>query len=246
VWCRLRPHRCRKVVAEQDSGPTLAATGKAESYPAESCCLRLPPRTTKDSAGLDFRILTTRDAQGYLPTLSTALPVTDKGAVAPALLLDAGAWWKRVPAWPPGAVPVGRKCREQSNAASQTVNRCQRSCCATGSAFSVGPCPFCPEEHDVDVARRLQRSDHRGVPCQRRTRRRHVRRCDAAAVAPHCAKSGTRRINPLGYLSDKGRYVIFASKAGAPTNPDRLVPQSHGPSRCHDRGRDRHDRGRCQ
>jgi deazaflavin-dependent oxidoreductase (nitroreductase family) len=34
------------------------------------------------------------------------------------------------------------------------------------------------------------------------------------------AKSGKRRINPLGYLSDKGRYVIFASKAGAPTNPD--------------------------
>jgi deazaflavin-dependent oxidoreductase (nitroreductase family) len=34
------------------------------------------------------------------------------------------------------------------------------------------------------------------------------------------AKSGTSRINPLGYLSDQGRYVIFASKAGAPTNPD--------------------------
>ena len=34
------------------------------------------------------------------------------------------------------------------------------------------------------------------------------------------AKSGKSRINPLGYLSDKGRYVIFASKAGAPTNPD--------------------------
>jgi deazaflavin-dependent oxidoreductase (nitroreductase family) len=34
------------------------------------------------------------------------------------------------------------------------------------------------------------------------------------------AKSGTRRINPLAYQSDQGRYVIFASKAGAPTNPD--------------------------
>ena len=34
------------------------------------------------------------------------------------------------------------------------------------------------------------------------------------------AKSGKRRINPLGYLSDQGRYVVFASKAGAPTNPD--------------------------
>ena len=34
------------------------------------------------------------------------------------------------------------------------------------------------------------------------------------------AKSGTRRINPLAYQADDGRYVIFASKAGAPTNPD--------------------------
>lgn len=34
------------------------------------------------------------------------------------------------------------------------------------------------------------------------------------------AKSGQSRINPLAYQSDGGRYVIFASKAGAPTNPD--------------------------
>lgn len=34
------------------------------------------------------------------------------------------------------------------------------------------------------------------------------------------ARSGRRRINPLAYQSDGGRYVIFASKAGAPTNPD--------------------------
>ncbi len=34
------------------------------------------------------------------------------------------------------------------------------------------------------------------------------------------AKSGAARINPLAYLDDDGRYVIFASKAGAPTNPD--------------------------
>ena len=33
------------------------------------------------------------------------------------------------------------------------------------------------------------------------------------------AKSGVRRINPLGYLSDGGRYVVFASKGGAPRNP---------------------------
>jgi deazaflavin-dependent oxidoreductase (nitroreductase family) len=34
------------------------------------------------------------------------------------------------------------------------------------------------------------------------------------------AKSGTARVNPLAYLADDGRYAIFASKAGAPTNPD--------------------------
>ena len=34
------------------------------------------------------------------------------------------------------------------------------------------------------------------------------------------AKTGTSRINPLVYLPDGDRYVIFASKAGAPTNPD--------------------------
>jgi len=33
------------------------------------------------------------------------------------------------------------------------------------------------------------------------------------------AKSGQSRINPLAYLLDDGRYVIFASKAGAPSNP---------------------------
>ena len=34
------------------------------------------------------------------------------------------------------------------------------------------------------------------------------------------ARSGRSRINPLAYQSDNGRYVVFASKAGAPTNPD--------------------------
>lgn len=33
------------------------------------------------------------------------------------------------------------------------------------------------------------------------------------------AKSGQERVAPLAYLEDNGRYVIFASKAGAPTNP---------------------------
>ena len=34
------------------------------------------------------------------------------------------------------------------------------------------------------------------------------------------ARTGTDRINPLVYDRDGDRYVIFASKAGAPTNPD--------------------------
>jgi deazaflavin-dependent oxidoreductase (nitroreductase family) len=34
------------------------------------------------------------------------------------------------------------------------------------------------------------------------------------------AKSGLKRINPLMYLPDGDRIIIFASKAGAPDNPD--------------------------
>jgi deazaflavin-dependent oxidoreductase (nitroreductase family) len=34
------------------------------------------------------------------------------------------------------------------------------------------------------------------------------------------AKSGAERINPLAYLQDDGRYVVFASRGGAPRNPD--------------------------
>src|SRR4051794_22283736 len=34
------------------------------------------------------------------------------------------------------------------------------------------------------------------------------------------AKTGTERINPLAYRRDGDNFVIFASKAGAPTNPD--------------------------
>jgi deazaflavin-dependent oxidoreductase (nitroreductase family) len=35
------------------------------------------------------------------------------------------------------------------------------------------------------------------------------------------ARSGTERVTPLvTFPQDDGRYVIIASKAGAPTNPD--------------------------
>jgi deazaflavin-dependent oxidoreductase (nitroreductase family) len=34
------------------------------------------------------------------------------------------------------------------------------------------------------------------------------------------AKSGQTRVNPMMYQNDDDRLVVFASKAGAPTNPD--------------------------
>jgi len=34
------------------------------------------------------------------------------------------------------------------------------------------------------------------------------------------AKSGKARVNPMMYLADGEDHVVFASKAGAPTNPD--------------------------
>ena len=34
------------------------------------------------------------------------------------------------------------------------------------------------------------------------------------------AKSGQERINPLAYLADGDRLLIFASRAGSPNNPD--------------------------
>ncbi len=34
------------------------------------------------------------------------------------------------------------------------------------------------------------------------------------------AKSGLERVNPMMYQADGENYAVFASKAGAPTNPD--------------------------
>ncbi len=34
------------------------------------------------------------------------------------------------------------------------------------------------------------------------------------------AKSGQKRVNSTAYTMDNDKYVIIASKAGAPTNPD--------------------------
>jgi deazaflavin-dependent oxidoreductase (nitroreductase family) len=46
------------------------------------------------------------------------------------------------------------------------------------------------------------------------------------------ARSGTHRVNPLVYLPDGGRYVIVASKGGAPEHPGwyhnlRAHPKTH-------------------
>lgn len=34
------------------------------------------------------------------------------------------------------------------------------------------------------------------------------------------AKSGLMRVNPVAYLSDESRYLIWAANGGAPKNPD--------------------------
>ena len=34
------------------------------------------------------------------------------------------------------------------------------------------------------------------------------------------ARTGRPRVNPMMYLKDGSRYLVFASKGGAPTNPD--------------------------
>lgn len=54
------------------------------------------------------------------------------------------------------------------------------------------------------------------------------------------AKSGKSRINPLAYQSDTSRYVVFASKAGAPTirtgttisRPSPTSRSRSGPTAC--------------
>ena len=46
------------------------------------------------------------------------------------------------------------------------------------------------------------------------------------------AKSGKARVNPLGYLRDDGRYVIFASKGGAPWCACVLTSMMHTSQSC--------------
>ncbi|MEE8356563.1 MAG: nitroreductase family deazaflavin-dependent oxidoreductase [Anaerolineales bacterium] len=48
----------------------------------------------------------------------------------------------------------------------------------------------------------------------------HFEGMDLLLVHTTGAKSGLERINPVAQISDGDRYVIIASKGGAPTNPD--------------------------
>jgi deazaflavin-dependent oxidoreductase (nitroreductase family) len=43
------------------------------------------------------------------------------------------------------------------------------------------------------------------------------------------AKSGEERINPVAYVKDQDRWVVIASKGGAPTNPDWFYNVSANP-----------------
>lgn len=55
------------------------------------------------------------------------------------------------------------------------------------------------------------------------------------------AKSGYPRVNPMMYLPDGGGYVVFASKAGAPTNPDWYHNLVANPTVTVELGKDQYD-----
>jgi deazaflavin-dependent oxidoreductase (nitroreductase family) len=54
------------------------------------------------------------------------------------------------------------------------------------------------------------------------------------------ARSGATRVNPLMYLPDGHRAVVFASKGGAPTNPDWYHNLRANPEVTIDVGGERH------
>ena len=55
------------------------------------------------------------------------------------------------------------------------------------------------------------------------------------------AKSGTEYVTPLVYLPDDGRYLIFASKAGAPAHPGWFHNLKAQPNVAIEVGNDRFD-----
>jgi len=56
------------------------------------------------------------------------------------------------------------------------------------------------------------------------------------------ARTGTRRTNPLAYFRDGERYIVVASKGGAPSNPELVLQPAGEPTR-NDRSRNRAPRG---
>jgi deazaflavin-dependent oxidoreductase (nitroreductase family) len=55
------------------------------------------------------------------------------------------------------------------------------------------------------------------------------------------AKSGQTRVNPVMYRTDGGRMYVFASKAGAPTNPDWYYNMVANPEMSVEVGTDSYD-----
>jgi deazaflavin-dependent oxidoreductase (nitroreductase family) len=55
------------------------------------------------------------------------------------------------------------------------------------------------------------------------------------------AKSGQVRVNPVMYRSDGGRMYVFASKGGAPTNPDWYFNMVANPEMSVEVGTDTYD-----
>jgi F420H(2)-dependent quinone reductase len=86
--------------------------------------------------------------------------------------------------------------------------------------------PICPQRLSAPVpmlsrgSRRARpAADHRGVPCERRPRRRHVPAHVPVLITTEGRKSGQPRTTPVAYLRDGSRYIIFASNAGRPAHP---------------------------
>jgi deazaflavin-dependent oxidoreductase (nitroreductase family) len=55
------------------------------------------------------------------------------------------------------------------------------------------------------------------------------------------ARSGTERVNPLAFQQVGGSYAVFASKGGAPTNPDWFHNLVAHPNVSIEVGSERHD-----
>jgi len=67
------------------------------------------------------------------------------------------------------------------------------------------------------LANELERRRHRRVPKESRQGRRAIQRAPILLIHHVGARTGIARVNPVMYLKDGARYLVFASKGGAPT-----------------------------